>query len=69
MAMRFDEGKANGYRSIRLRDTLVEKGWLVEVENSHSRRSNGQYAATRYWVLAHEQWVARHGKTPGIRAF
>lgn len=60
MAARF---KGVSYSKIyRLLDSLVLKGWITKFENSQPRRTDGTYTATQYWVLSHDQWVAKYGK-------
>jgi hypothetical protein len=64
MAKRFKDERGSGYRTMyRLRDSLVETGWLVEVETQNHRKSDGTFEKKSYWVLSHEQWVTAHDES------
>jgi hypothetical protein len=58
MAARFaNTSKSATYRTI---NALVSAGWLVLREPA-KRGAGGKYAASRYQVLSHDEWVAIHG--------
>jgi hypothetical protein len=48
------------YRAVK---RLVDAGWLraLNGQGKKSHKSTGQYEATQYQVLTHDQWIAKHG--------
>jgi hypothetical protein len=62
MAKRFKQDRGSGYRTMyRLRDSLVEAGWLVEVDNN-CRKTDGTFENKSYLVLSHAEWATAHGE-------
>jgi hypothetical protein len=57
LARQFEKaGKDHMYK---LRDSLLEKGWLVPVGDK-SRRSNGHWGPGTYRVLSHDEYQLKH---------
>jgi hypothetical protein len=40
---------------------LVSAGWFIQLDEKQKRTRGGTYAARRYRVLSHDEWVATHG--------
>jgi hypothetical protein len=65
MVKRFAGTKRNGLSKdyfYGLADTLTDKGWFLLLE-PRRRNSAGRYTASKYRVLSHADWVAKHGVT------
>jgi hypothetical protein len=46
----------------RLRNSLINKGWLVTIKGSGRDKKTGRRTPGEFIVLSHEQWVKKHGK-------
>ena len=59
LADRFkDFSKSACYRAA---EALLSAGWFEPLEKKQKRTKGGTYAARRYKVLTHDEWVAKHG--------